>query len=85
MMCCAAGPLGLGQHVEPALTQLGWAVNVPWSEVGKNVVAITLHGAHVSGSPFSVEATTQVSHSPWACAWHYPTILPCVASCLSQM
>ena len=43
-----------------ALTQLGWAVSVPWSELGKHVVSVTLHGGHVSGSPISIEAISQV-------------------------
>lgn len=63
MLCCVAGPSGCGQHVAAALAKLGFAykVSVPWAEVGAHTVAVTLHGAHVTGSPFSVEAITQVS------------------------
>ena len=38
-----------------------YKVSVPWSEVGAHSVAVMLHGAHVAGSPFSVQAITQVS------------------------
>lgn len=38
-----------------------YKVRVLWAEVGAHVVAVTLHGAHVTGSPFTVEAITQVS------------------------
>lgn len=39
-----------------------YKVAVPWSEVGRHSVAITLHGAHVAGSPFTVDAITQVDY-----------------------
>jgi len=49
--------------VPAALAKAGSAykVSVPWSEVGAHSIAVMLHGAHVAGSPFSVQAITQVS------------------------
>ena len=38
-----------------------YKVSVPWSEVGAHSVAVMLHGAHVAGSPFIVQAITQVN------------------------
>ena len=56
------GPSGCGRAIAAALADGGGAykVAVPWSEVGRHSVAITLHGAHVAGSPFTIDAITQV-------------------------
>lgn len=37
-----------------------YKASVLWPETGSHTVAIMLHSAHVVGSPFTVEATTQV-------------------------
>ena len=70
MLVCA-GPSGCAQHVAATLVDLGAAYNVRvgWSEVGHHTVAIMLHSAHVTGSPFIVEASSQVcpliGSAPW--------------------
>lgn len=63
-MC--TGPSGCGRAIAAALAEGGGAykVAVPWSEVGRHSVAITLHGAHVAGSPFTIDAITQARLCP---------------------
>lgn len=57
-----AGPSGCGFAIVATVAEGGEAYKlaVPWSEAGCHTVAITLDGVHVGGSPFTVDAITQV-------------------------